>query len=161
MFSLLLQEIVLRRLWTRRLLGRSENDRRRFSSASGPDLEQSSTAPAMQPASPDCSQAIRHKCAWTPTQLRRFRKSRNRLPEKGEIGTSKAPQPDNAHYLLDTLDSCYTTIHSKPVPLWEVLSLGLSACARRWAQFRVGLVAWGMESRKESLAIKKISPRPL
>ena len=51
--------------------------------------------------------------------------------------------------------------HSKPVPLWEVLSGGLSACARRWAQFRVGLVAWGMESRKESLAIKKISPRPL
>ena len=52
-------------------------------------------------------------------------------------------------------------LHSKPVPLYLVLSLGLSACARRWAQFRVGLVAWGMESRKESLAIKKISPRPL
>ena len=39
-------------------------------------------------------------------------------------------------------------IHSKPVPLYFPLSGGLSACARRWAQFRVGLVAWGMESRK-------------
>ena len=48
--------------------------------------------------------------------------------------------------------------HSKPVPLCLVLSIGLSACARRWAQFRVGLVAWGMESRKESLAIKKFHP---
>ena len=48
--------------------------------------------------------------------------------------------------------------HSKPVPLYLAVSLALSACARRWAQFRVGLAAWGMESRKESLAIKKIHP---
>ena len=38
------------------------------------------------------------------------------------------------------------------------LSGGLSACARRWAQFRVWLAAWGMESRKKSLAIKKFHP---
>ena len=49
-------------------------------------------------------------------------------------------------------------IHSKPVPLWEVLSIGLSACAHQWAQFRVGLLAWGMESWKESLVIKKFTP---
>ena len=101
MFSLLLQEIVLRRLWTRRLLRRSENDRRRFSSATGPDLEQSSTAPAMQPASPDRNPAIRLG-AWTPN-LRRSRRSRRHSPEEGAIGTSKT------HYLLDTLDGCYTT----------------------------------------------------
>ena len=55
--------------------------------------------------------------------------------------------------------SCHSN-HSKPDPLWEVVSGVLSACARRWARFRVGLAAWGMEARKVSLAIKK-SPRPL
>ena len=42
--------------------------------------------------------------------------------------------------------------------IWLAVSRVPSACARRWAQFRVGLAAcqWGMEPRKESLAIKKI-----
>ena len=38
------------------------------------------------------------------------------------------------------------------------LSGGLSACARRWAQFWVGLAAWGVEAGKKSLAIKKFTP---
>ena len=49
-------------------------------------------------------------------------------------------------------------IHSRPVPLWAALSLALSACARRWAQFWIGVAAWGMGARNKSLAIKKIHP---
>ena len=49
-------------------------------------------------------------------------------------------------------------IHSKPVPLYLAVSLALGACTRQWAQFWVGLAAWGMEARKESLAIKKFHP---
>ena len=73
--------------------------------ASVPDLEQIITAPAMQSASPDRSPAIHRASA--PAKLRRFRKSRSRSPETGAIGTFDALEPDNAHHLLDTLDSCY------------------------------------------------------
>ena len=44
--------------------------------------------------------------------------------------------------------------HSKPVPLSVDVSGVLSACARRWAQFRVGVAAWGMESRNKPLMMK-------
>ena len=38
------------------------------------------------------------------------------------------------------------------------VSIALSVCARRLAQFRVGVAAWGMGSRNKPLAIKKIIP---
>ena len=48
--------------------------------------------------------------------------------------------------------------HSKPVPLWEVVSIALSVCARQWTQFWVGVAALGMGARNKLLAIKKIHP---
>ena len=45
-------------------------------------------------------------------------------------------------------------IHSKPVPLWLADSLALSVRTRRWAQFRVRVVAWGRAPRNKPLAIK-------
>ena len=56
--------------------------------------------------------------------------------EGGKV-VSAVVMPPQAHRELQGKQN-KTKQNSKPVPLYLVLSIGLSACARRWAQFWVG-----------------------
>ena len=115
-----------------------------FPIASVPDLEQTITAPAMQPASPDCSSAIRLGL-WTPA-LQRPCKSRKHSPEDSRTGfgpfskkkpvTSASPiwQSADRKGLRRTL-VCTTVIISSR---WAFRSDGCSARGRAVADAEAG-----------------------
>ena len=81
--------------WTRRLSQTTRERSPAFSSASDPDLEQTITAPAMQPASPDRSSAAQNGDS-------------HRSPEhspRGEIGTPKTTT-ETDHQPATNTNSC-------------------------------------------------------